>query len=704
MRRRDVHSTRRSSCTESDSPAGRARLLVSFLIFALALVLVRTGAAATDPAENVSRGLDAYFGEQPSRAVTLLGDAMARPETRALREPILYVLGKSFAALHLYEKSEDSLRRILFEFPQGRFAPLAIRELARIFFELREYGAVINLEQSYRGTLAAGAYPPEFWYLVGQSNYLLGRKAEAREPLFRIALGNDWYPYARFTLAQVEFSQGRPDRALTALAEVTSDSSAPPLLRERATRIAGMILYEQRRYADAIQAYRGIDESSTLFAASRLDLALAAEAVGDTATIGEALSDAIQSSTNDFVRAEAQVAFGRLFNRASDTSKARTLFDKAKSDLRERETKLRGAVVSDAEFRAAFDELVSFARQNRSILRRQRLNEDLQILREALGAAGFAYRHEDLPTVEKVAPKTYLFDFLHEHFHDPALIEVFVELTVEIEDFRREVEAMAETLGDSASLFTATPATNATDVPAELADRLKSLQWLILADFDLTSRFYDALAVSEQLDSATAIREKQDALARTTQSLRILLLGSPELPSRQALMASLERASKMISAGELKGLASTKIRQGFLQELRSDHDSIGYVLENLQLKERQMAGALRGVGLRARNLNLPVLTTMSEWLAALQQLETKYRYIELERDDRPWHLAGRGGDLQAVLARSTQGLDTMRARAVAVLRETSRRLIEKEQTKHSLILAQAEEGIADSLFDERAGR
>ena len=117
-----------------------------------------------------------------------------------------------------------------------------------------------------------------------------------------------------------------------------------------------------------------------------------------------------------------------------------------------------------------------------------------------------------------------------------------------------------------------------------------------------------------------------------------------------------------------------------------------------------MTGALRGVGLRARNLNLPVLTTMTEWLTALQQLETKYKYIELDRDKRPWHLAGHGGDIDGMLARSSQNLDTLRSRAVVVLRETARQLVDKEQARHSLVVAQAEEGIADALFEERAGR
>ena len=690
MPRRGRLSTKLFNCTAN----------VRLLAFLLSLAIVRVAAAAPSQSSNFERGLDAYFAEQPARAATFLGDSMARSDSRTLREPTLYVLGKCFAQLHLYEKGEDQLRAVLAEFPQGRFAPLALRELARIFFDLREYGALINVEQTYRGTLPASAYPAEFWYLVGQSNYLLGRKNEARDPLFRVAPGTDWYPYARFTLAQVEFASGRPDRALGYLQEVTNASEAPGLLRERALRVAGMILYEQKRYTDSVKAYQGIADSSVLFGATRLDLALAAEAIGDTETVGEALSDAVESSSDDLVRAEAQVAFGRLFNRARQGSKARTLFEKALVDLREREGRLKSDVGSDSQFRAAFDELVTFARQNRAVLRRQRLNEDLEIMRQAGVAAGRA----SLAGVEKVSPKTYLFGFLHRHFHNPALIEVFVELTVEIEDFRREIESMSAALREYNAAFTVSPAIPASRVPEELNDRLRSLQFLVLADFDLTSRFYDALAVSEQMDANAAIREKQNALARTTESLRVLLLGSRELPSRQALLNSLDRAAKLISAGELKGLASTKIREGFLQEVRSDHDSISYVLDNLQLKERQMTGALRGVGLRARNLNLPVLTTMTEWLHALQQLETKYKYIEIDRDKRPWHLAGHSGDLEAMLSRSAQNLDGLRSRALIVLRETARQLVDKEQARHSLIVAQAEEGIADALFDERAGR
>ncbi|MGH7805290.1 MAG: tetratricopeptide repeat protein, partial [Candidatus Binatia bacterium] len=120
-------------------------------VAAVAVCFLFVGSAFAQPkTATFEKGLDAYFGEQPARAVTLLGDTMARADSRQYREPTLYVLGKSFAQLHLYEKAEDQLRAVLAEFPRGRFAPLAIRELARIFFDLREYGALINVEQTYR--------------------------------------------------------------------------------------------------------------------------------------------------------------------------------------------------------------------------------------------------------------------------------------------------------------------------------------------------------------------------------------------------------------------------------------------------------------------------------------------------------------------------------------------------------------------------
>jgi hypothetical protein len=163
-------------------------------------------------------------------------------------------------------------------------------------------------------------------------------------------------------------------------------------------------------------------------------------------------------------------------------------------------------------------------------------------------------------------------------------------------------------------------------------------------------------------------------------------------------------AREKIQSGTIPGMLAQKVREGFLQEWKSDSDSLTYVVDNLDLKERQMNSALMGVPLRARNVNLPVLSTMTEWLTALQQLVWKYRYIEVERDQRPWYLAGKNEEVASILTRARGDLDVLEARSQQVLRDVSRDLVGREQMRHSLIVAQAEEGIADALFQERSGR
>jgi hypothetical protein len=58
----------------------------------------------------------------------------------------------------------------------------------------------------------------------------------------------------------------------------------------------------------------------------------------------------------------------------------------------------------------------------------------------------------------------------------------------------------------------------------------------------------------------------------------------------------------------------------------------------------------------------------------------------------------------SILARMRGDLDVLEARSQQVLREVAQSLINKEQLRHSLIVAQAEEGIADAMFQERAQR
>ena len=629
---------------------------------------------------------------------------MARADSAQLREASLYLLGQSFASIHLYEKAEDSLSALLSQFPNGRFAPIALRELGRIFFNLHEYAAVVNLEQTFRGQISSGAIPPEFWYLVGQSNYLLGRKQQAREPLLRVGAGTPFYPFALYTLAQVEFSLGRSYAALGALSTVTSTPGTPEILRDRAVRVMGMILYQQKRYGDSMQAYRSIGQSSSLYGQTRVDLALAADAAGDTDGARQAFTDAMDHAEDDLIRTEARVAVGRFLNRREKPAAARTLFEQAMTDLRTREAKLQQAVGSESEFRETFNELVTFARQTGGTPRRERLAEDLQLMRGVMASMGVTYEHANIAGFEKISPKTYLFPMMQRHFHNPAIVETFVELAVETEDLKQQVVKLETEIRGQAEIWNANPAIKTGVVPEATANTLREMIWLLFGNYDLGTRFYDSMALNERIDQATVIREKQKKLGETTEGIRLVLFGQGRVPAKQDLIYTMEAAREKIQSGTIPGMLAQKVRQGFLQEWQSDLDSVTYDADNLDLKERQMNSALTGVPMRARNVNLPVLSTMTEWLSALQQLVWKYRYIDIERDQRPWYLAGKNEEVASILARMRGDLDVLEARSEQVLREVAQSLINKEQLRHSLIVAQAEEGIADALFQERAQR
>jgi tetratricopeptide (TPR) repeat protein len=693
MQSPEKHLTRRSSYSALAS-----------VFFAVLLSVRVVAAAPAAPAATFAKALDAYFSEQPYRTIVLVHESMARADTAPLREASLYLLGQSFASIHLYEKAEDSLSALLSQFPNGRFAPIALRELGRIFFNLHEYAAVVNLEQTFRGQISSAAIPAEFWYLVGQSNYLLGRKQQAREPLLRVGAGTPFYPFALYTLAQAEFSLGRSDAALGALSTVTSTPGTPEILRDRAVRVMGMILYQQKRYGDSMQAYRSIGQSSSLYGQTRVDLALAADAAGDTDGARQAFTDAMDHAEDDLIRTEARVAVGRFLNRREKPAAARTLFEQAMTDLRTREARLQQAVGSEAEFRQTFDELVTFARQTGGTPRRERLAEDLQLMRGVMASMGVPYEHANIAGFEKISPKTYLFPMMQRRFHNPAIVETFVELAVETEDLKQQVAKLETEIRGQAETWNANPAIKTGALPEPTANALREMIWLLFGNYDLGTRFYDALALNEKIDQATVIREKRKKLGETTEGIRLVLFGQVRVPAKQDLIYTMEAAREKIQSGTIPGMLAQKVRQGFLQEWQSDLDSVTYVADNLDLKERQMNSALTGVPMRARNVNLPVLSTMTEWLSALQQLVWKYRYIEIERDQRPWYLAGKNEEVASVLARMRGDLDVLEARSEQVLRDVARELINKEQLRHSLIVAQAEEGIADAMFQERAQR
>ncbi|MGH7897482.1 MAG: tetratricopeptide repeat protein, partial [Candidatus Binatia bacterium] len=555
------------------------------------------------------------------------------------------------------------------------------------------------------GSISDGTFPVEFWYLLGQSNYLLGRKQQARDPLLRVIAGNSFYPFARYTLAQVEFALGRADTALGALAEVTSGANTPQLLKDRAIRAAGMILYQQKRYTDSVRTYKSIAQTSSLYGSTRIDLALAADAAGDEQTAEQAFADAMEHGNDDLIRTEARVAVGRFLNKRQKAAAARTLFEQALGDLRTREARLREAVEVEGQFRDTFGELVAFARQSGGNPRRERLAEDLALLRSTLASTmGVTYERATIPGFEKLSPRTYLFPLLQQHFHNPAIVETFVELEVELEDMRKQIDRLANEVRAQAEVWTGNPPIKAGAVPEDIKNSISEMHWLVFGVYDLQTRFFDAMAVNEKIDQATVVREKRRALGQTLDALRLLLFGGRRVPSPESMLGLLEQARVKIESGKLPGMMATKVREGFLQEWKADRDSLTYVVENLNLKERQMNNALTGVPLRSRNVNLPVLSTMSDWLTALQQLVYKYQFIETPRDQRPWHLAGLNADVSMVLAESTRDLQGLQQRSVAVVRDVARDLVSKQQFRHALIAAQADEGIADALFQERAGR
>lgn len=683
---------------------GKSALVALCALLALAPCALAAGAG--DATERFTRGLDAYFSGEPYRAIVLVREAMHRPGGEGLREAGLYVLGMSFARIHLYEKSEDALNSLLARFPQSRFAPVAMRELARIFFQLREFGAVVNLEATRRERIPDGRLLPEFWYLLGQSRYMLGEYGEARTPLVRVPPGSPFYPFARYTLAQVEFSQDAPEAALRTLPSVIGAGNAPPLLRDKARRMQGMILYQEKRFQESLSAYRGIPPSSPIFGVSRVDIALAAEAAGNAEAARDAFQEAMTEAGDDLIRTESKVAIGRFLNRQRRSAAARTLFEEAVRELKERSRKLRQNIDDPTLASRTFEELVAFGRQGSASTRAQRLNEDYELLRgNLMGNFGIRYERPPPEPAEKLTPSTYLFPLLQRHFHDPATIETFVGLTIEIGDLEEQFGLLEADLRRQAGAWSDAekPPRDLTP-PPEAEAAIQQCVWLLFAHFDLVSRFYDSLAVDERVDAKTSLQAKRQALATITDGLRLVLFGNRALPGPESVRGMMEIARRKIESGEIPGMRAQKVRKGFLDEWRMDRDSIGYVLENLDLKQRQMMSALSGVPLRSRNLNLPVLSTMTEWLVALRRLTDKYRYIELEPKDRPWYLAGRNAEIVSMLSSTARGLGTLRNHSRIVIRDVARELVTKEELRHSLVTAQAEEGIADALYEERSGR
>lgn len=320
------------------------------------------------------------------------GPAGAKP--LAEDESLSFAEARCWEALGLEEDAVRAYRRHLERYAEGRTRSAARSALLALLFRQKNFRAVATAAQAFaqdeRQTLS-----PEDCYLVGQSLYRLGEDNAARPYLESLRPEAPAYGYALFTLAQIEYRSGNPEKALSLLDSLPSPSGSFPVsdaLGDHLLLTRARILYQLGRYEEAVEEFRSLKPSSPFLPEAFLGLGWSYDALGDRA---KAISYflAVQSlPASPAERSRAQMEAARIYSEARADPEATELFhdiqvhllqriaqyDKWRKDqewLAEASRVLLDPVASSVPSTAgqpAADDLESFRREVFALLDRER--------------------------------------------------------------------------------------------------------------------------------------------------------------------------------------------------------------------------------------------------------------------------------------------------------------------------------------------
>lgn len=200
-----------------------------------------------------------------------------------ITEALLFQRAQCFRALGMRKEALEDCRTILRSYPHSPLAQDAIQTIVQVLFEQKNYAAVAALFDSLGPDHREGLKPTSL-YLIAQSHYILGRDDPAEHLLKQIPPHAEVYPYALYTLAQVFYRKGDPDRALLII-RVVHDAPAgfdvPEILREMARLTQARMLYQQGSYEKAIEGFRALRASSYFLPEALMGMGWCYQALGD---------------------------------------------------------------------------------------------------------------------------------------------------------------------------------------------------------------------------------------------------------------------------------------------------------------------------------------------------------------------------------------------------------------------------------------
>ncbi|MCA9770867.1 MAG: tetratricopeptide repeat protein, partial [Myxococcales bacterium] len=234
------------------------------------------GYSAETPPRALRQAVEAYRAGNFYLAYVLLSDALAaEPPIEGLRPDGWFYLGETCLEVGMPEAALPNFWKVI---DAGRgtrnpFYDWALLEVARVNHRWKEYGAVASLFERYGVTAES---PQEYVYLLGTALLSLKSYQSGADLLDTLAFAGPYYPFGQFEIAQLHYAQGDTEAALDRLENAIrapGPTGGALLLRERARLVKGLVLYDAKRYEEAIDAFYDLGPRSPEFWNGRLGIA-----------------------------------------------------------------------------------------------------------------------------------------------------------------------------------------------------------------------------------------------------------------------------------------------------------------------------------------------------------------------------------------------------------------------------------------------
>jgi TolA-binding protein len=169
-------------------------------------------------------------------------------------DDVYYYLAESHFAKNELLHARDTYVQLLSKYPGSEFADEAYHRLIQLNYNLKNYGDVVDAYEKSQTVLSTNAAEyADVPFLVAMAYYELNDSNRAVDLLMTITPTNPYYYTARYFLGNTSVDAGQDAQAEQVYLSLVNDNSTPAHIRNRAYYKLGLLKFQQKDYAGAIQ-------------------------------------------------------------------------------------------------------------------------------------------------------------------------------------------------------------------------------------------------------------------------------------------------------------------------------------------------------------------------------------------------------------------------------------------------------------------